>query len=150
VELSRLSLNTAEGQNISPCSATYYWLPFVMPLCHHNNNLIQKTRRLQMKKKGTKPERSDTTKERQCESRNMLKQALNECFALYINNEDMKGDSWRDTLVSDLETIFYMKVHQYKNSTKEKEKAHMLRDTVNYALMIIVKIEGITMLQPVK
>ena len=32
-----------------------------------------------MEKKGTKPkEKFDTTKERQCESRNMLKQALNE------------------------------------------------------------------------
>jgi hypothetical protein len=65
-----------------------------------------------MEKKGTKPkEKSNTTKERRSESRNMLKQALNECFALYINNEDVKGDSWRDTPVSGLETMFYMKVH---------------------------------------
>ena len=96
-----------------------------------------------MEKKGTKPkEKFDTTKERQCESRNMLKQALNECFALYINNEDVKGDSWRYIPVSDLETMFYMKIHQYKNSKKKKEKAQILRDTVNYALMVIVKIEG--------
>ena len=45
----------------------------------------------------------------------------------------MKGDFWRDNPISDLETMFYMKIHQYENSRKEKEKAQILRDTVNYA-----------------
>ena len=91
-------------------------------------------------RKGKKPNKNPED-ERRIESRNMLKQTLSECFALYINTEAEKGDSWRDDTVSDLETLFYMKVHEFETSTANSKKAQILRGMIICALMMISKLE---------
>ena len=77
--------------------------------------------------------------DRMLESKTMLKEAFNQCFAVYYHNESEKGDFWRDMTSAELQTLLFMKIEAYTKTEDKTEESRILRDIVNFSLMIIAK-----------